>query len=550
MIKQAFHAYTTAIEAKFESNLRPLAKRDRWATLLNSEFHLRFLVEQLEKGSEFSALLEATRSAFRSDDWHSARDASWWRDPIRHFFCRTGYYTNKFAGLDTPCDLFEQYEAAFQRRSVQTTYLAPLEFVKFPTRNPELKVSGFEIRKFDRKKLDEKVRNDVNRIFYPDAVVDTNILQEYWFIVVEKQEKAPRLKTLPLTLSKKARGFVSPEYTRLPPAIEQVLERLVLFDWLERPQRARKKKEREQQSFRWPYGLPFGFNIPFVIRVDDYDLGIPQSAPDCSKLESYILKGEHPITGEEFKAHHILFDLNESRAAAFEQCIQRADECLGHLEKKDCYTNLPSLDTHWPFLKVAIDNLIKALFADGLEQLLWHITALEALLGERGPGVTASLARRSAAILSTTERERKECREKFRELYDLRSALVHGRQFKEDVHRIQLLEARMMVLRVTIWFVRNLGEIAVRINEGSWKSNVPTQKDFLNLLDLINADCILLDLSNADQDRLSALISNFPTGFPDDFLSLSGLSDADRNRLKLLLSNLPTGFPSAPDWSS
>ena len=106
-----------------------------------------------------------------------------------------------------------------------------------------------------------------------------------------------------------------------------------------------------------------------------------------------------------------------------------------------------------------------------------------------------------------------------------------------------------MVLRVTIWFVHYLGEIAARIKEGSWKSKVPKREDFLSLLDLSNADCILLELSNAGRNRLSALLSNFPTGFPEDFLSLSDLSDADRDRLSALLSNLPAGFPSAPDWS-
>ena len=89
-------------------------------------------------------------------------------------------------------------------------------------------------------------------------------------------------------------------------------------------------------------------------------------------------------------------------------------------------------------------------------------------------------------------------------LYDLRSALVHGRQFEKDIHRKQLFEARMMAMRVTIWFVHYLGDIAARINEGTWKSKVPTREDFL----------ILLDRSEADRDRLSALLSNLPNGFP------------------------------------
>ena len=397
MIEQAFHTYTKAVETKFKASRRPPTTKRGLVELHNKARHLCDLVDQLEERPDFSALLEATRSAFRSDDWHSSKSESCWRDPVRNFFRRTGYYNDTFfKDSDTSRDLFQRYENAFQRRTVQATYLAPLEFVEFP--KPELKFSGFDIRKFDRKELDKFVGNDVNRVYYPKAEVDTCILQEYWFIVVKTPEEVPRLRPPLLTISKEALGFVSPKYTRFPPEIERVLERLVLFDWLEKPQKEIPQKEQKPQKACWPYGLPFGFETPFVLRVDDNDLKSPSIAPDCSKLKSYIPKSEDPNTGEEYKAHHVLFDLNESRVAAFEEFTQRADECLGHLR-------LETDDTHWPFLKVAIDNLIKAFFTDGLEQLLWHITALEALLGERGPGVTASIVRRSAAILGATERK-------------------------------------------------------------------------------------------------------------------------------------------------
>ena len=504
MIEQALHAYTKAVEAKFEVRQRPPTKKRGLKAFPNKTRHLCDLVEQLEEGPEFRALLEATRLAFRSDDWHSANSESSWKDPVRIFFRRTGFYTDTFfKDLGRPCDLAKRYEEAFQRRHVETTYLAPMEFVKFAKQ--ELKFPGFEIRKFDRDELDAIVGNDVNRVFFPNAVLNEralDALQEYWFIVAKAQEAVRRLGWLS-GISKEAIGLVSQKYTDFPPAIERALERLVLFNWLEEPQKEGDKSKREQQRVRWPYGLPFGFNIPFVLCVDDNDLNIPRSVPVQPTLVSYTTIGGDPYTGEEYEGHFDVFNLNESRVATFEQCIMRADECLGHLR-------LETDNTRWPFLKVAIDNLIKAFFADGLEQLLWHITALEALLGEPGPGVTASLARRSAAILSTTEKERNECRKNFRELYDLRSALVHGHQFKEDVHRERLFETRMMVLRVTIWFVHYLGKIAARINEGSWKNKVPTQKDFLTLLDR---------------------------------------SEAGRERLSALLSNLPYGFPSAPDWS-
>ncbi len=482
MIEQAFHTYIKAVEIRLEARQRPPTKKRGLEVLPNKSRHLCDLVEQLEEGPEFRALLKETISAFRRKDWHSSRSELSWKGLICNFFCRTGFYNDTFfRGSDTSRDLVKRYEKAFQRRHVQATYLAPMEFVQFP--KPELRFPGFEIRKFDRDELDAIAGNEVNRVFYPQAVVDTDILQEYWFVVVKTPEELRRWGIL--TISREDMGWVSAKYTRFPPAIERVLARLVLCDWI----------EVRKPQYENPHDVPrFGFNIPFVVRVDDNDLQRPQSMPDSSTLKSYL--------GEEYKAHRTIFDLNESGTVAFEECVKRAEECLGHLR-------LETDDTH-SFLKVAIDNLIKAFFTEELEQLLWHITALEALLGERGPGLTASLARRSATILGGTENARKEWKNKFNDLYDLRSALVHGRQFKKDVHRKQLFEARVMAMRVTIWFVHYFGEIAVRINEGLWKSKAPTREDFLALLDR---------------------------------------SKADRTRLKALLNNLPTGFPSGPDWS-
>ena len=510
MIEQAFDTYTKAVEAKFELSRSPPTTKGGLEVFPNKAHYLRALVEQLEEGREIIALLEATRTAFRSDDWHSARDESWWRDPIRNFFRRTGFYTDTFfKGSETPCDLLERYKRAFRCRHVQTKYLAPLEFVRFPKR--ELKFSGFEIRRFDRKELDKIVGNDVNRVFYPHAFLDKDTLdalQEYWFIVAKVEEEPRRLGYLYYSAADAAavKGHVYVEYTRFPPAIERVLARLVLFDWVGDP--------KDPLTYSGQDGSPFGFKIPFVLRVDDNDLKGPESAPDRSKLKSYGIKYVDPDTGEEHNAHHVIFDLNESRAAAFEQCVQRADECLRHLEKKKHDTKLPyldTLDTRWPFLKVAMGNLIKAFFTEELEQLLWHITALEALLGEER-GIRKSIAKRSAAIVGTTKKERTRLKKQFEDLYDLRCDLVHGNRFEQDIHRKQLFEARMMALRITIWFVNYLGEIAARIKQGSWKGDVPDREDLLVLLDR--------RIGNADQKRLQAI-----------------------------LGDLPTEFPSAPDWS-
>ena len=484
MIEHAFQAYTTAVETMFEAGRHPPPARKGLVVLHNKEDRLRGLVEHLEEGREFKALLEKTRSAFCSD-WHS-KNESVWRHAIRHFFRRTGYYTGTFAGADTPrpSNLFEKYKAAFLRRQVRTTYLAPVEFVKFP--KPKLKFSGFDIRRFNQNELDTIVGNDANRVFYPYAVVDTRALQEYWFIVAKTQNEAPRLGRFNIDL--RSIDHVSPEYTRFPRAVKRILARMILFDWVEESQ------VEESHDDDLPYGLIFGFNVPFVVRVDENDLTGPRSAPDCSRLETV------PHTtpaGDDYELPHVIFRLNESRVVAFEKCIERADECLRRLEADG---------THWPFLEVAIDYLIKAFFARELEQLLWHITTLEALLlGEQKQGITESLAGRTAALLGTNNRERKELRKQFKELYKLRSKLVHGSKFKK-VQGKRLFEAREMARRVMNRVVHGFGEIAAMVDEGSWQGAVPKRKDFLRYL----------DLSNADRDRLSALLCNLPAGFPTE----------------------------------
>lgn len=479
----ALHAYTKSVQTAFATAEFSAKAKGGLIPFQNKTNQLRALVEQLERDGEFNQLLERTRSEF-CGEFHKSKSESAWKHAVQSFFRRTGYYNFVFKGLNVPFDLARTYEAAFRRRQINITYLAPMEFVKFPKSKSIF--SGFEIRQFDPNELETIAGNEINRIFYPHAVVDTQVLRGYWFIVIKVQHDAPRLGRIDVDLT--SIGRVLPVYTTLPREVERVLNRLVLFDWVVEP-----------DDDHYPYGSQFGFNIPFVVRVDDNELSYPRSAPDCSKLamEPQI----DPNTEEEYKTRTIFFELRDSDLIAFEQFIARADECLRNLEADK---------TRWPFLKVAMGNLIKGFFADGVEQLLWHITALESLLGERKQGIEASLKRRTAVILELNENQRAAVRKQFKNLYDLRCDLVHGNEFKQSMHWQNLFEARAMARQVMIWFVHYLAEIAVRINEGSWQGDIPKREDFLNLLDL---------------------------------------SDADRSRFSSLLNNLPSGFPTAPTWS-
>ena len=104
--------------------------------------------------------------------------------------------------------------------------------------------------------------------------------------------------------------------------------------------------------------------------------------------------------------------------------------------------------------------LVKGFFSKGLEQLLWHITALEALFGEDRPGLTQLMARRVALVLGETETQKKEISNHFEELYKLRSRLVHGSELKSEVWEGQLKVARDLTRRSLLWFLSFLVEFS------------------------------------------------------------------------------------------
>ena len=96
VIERAFNTYINAVETNFKEGQRPPARRGCLVEWLNKDDHLRALVKQLEDGHEFSALLEETCSAYRSDGGHSVRDESWWREPVDVQALRYASYVSKW----------------------------------------------------------------------------------------------------------------------------------------------------------------------------------------------------------------------------------------------------------------------------------------------------------------------------------------------------------------------------------------------------------------------------------------------------------------------
>jgi hypothetical protein len=158
----------------------------------------------------------------------------------------------------------------------------------------------------------------------------------------------------------------------------------------------------------------------------------------------------------------------------------------------------------WRFFETALGYFVKAFCSEGFEQLLWHITTLEALLGEKGEGLTEKLARRISAILGNTNQEKKALNRQFKDLYDFRSTLVHGGNFKKQVYVGHLREARSLARKVLLWFLHFLSNFQRGISEGRLQERLLTRQEMLTIMDI---DC-------ENRARLVHLMRQLPETFP------------------------------------
>ena len=237
-----------------------------------------------------------------------------------------------------------------------------------------------------------------------------------------------------------------------------------------------------------------GFTIPFVIRISDDLLSSPSSAPDVSKLA--IEPAFDSQTGEEIgESPTVCIHLDKGETKNFSTCTREAETLLSGLEVEQ---------NGWLFVENALGYFIKAFFTDGVEQLLWHIATLEALLGEKGEGVTERLARRVTYILRATKGERKRIRKQFKELYNFRSDLVHGNSFKSKVYIGHLRQARNFAKQTLLWFLHYLAYIQANLPQDTQIEKIPNRDDLL----------LLLDLDQNRRARIGPFVNILPPQFP------------------------------------
>jgi len=441
-------------------------------TLTSKNIELVFIstIEKLEKSSEFDLLVEETLNLY-SGDYHG-KNRSVWEQVVKDFFRRSGYYYNFFDGNNINIDvLFKKYCESFEQHKMEVIYLAPLEFVDFKPDNLVMDFGIFQIRKFSKDELETIFQNQINEIFYPRAVIDLDFMENYWYIYFIQEEEIPKIGYIYFDFNSLEK--VKIKYTNFPQALEQRLRILSLYHWQADLWKNNRTQEKMDEEVGW-----FGFKIPVFLKINKCFIIAPNHAPDFKRKlltePIYDVKGN--IIGE---GPTIYIRLNKEETNSFKIFTKETTKIINRIDINK---------NKWKFLDIALGYFVKAFFTDsferGVEQLLWNITALEALLGEKNKDLTESIARRISIILGTTQNEKKKIKKQFKELYNFRCALVHGVYFKKKIYIGHLRACRDLVQKTILWFLHYLYFIQKEILEKENYQMSIKRKDVLNFLDL------------------------------------------------------------------
>jgi hypothetical protein len=246
----AFQSYLDFIQLKLQRH-KEHPKVEKHLTLFR---HAVVELELLEKSNEFIQLEHETQKIRSSivDGWHSCTNA------IKNFFRRSGIYLNIIAGKTINIEQhYADYLEAFQKSEINVTYIIPLSFVHFNVDSLGFAVDcgTFQIRLFTGPELKELCQKEINEIFYPYANIQLNKLVYVPFVCITESVSTSRDRLFPWDEI----DIVQMEFTRFPKPVEIKTE---------------EDKERYWQ----------GFEVPFIITIDDNLLGFPRRGPDLSKL--------------------------------------------------------------------------------------------------------------------------------------------------------------------------------------------------------------------------------------------------------------------------
>ncbi len=452
MLARSLAAYLDHVSSVIDQRLNKSSADHTSLRVLPLAAAVRSWFEECERDPTWHSLVDACADAFRGGEH---RRLARWQSALGHWCRRAGLYRDILEGRHpNGTSTAEALEGAARVREDRVVRLALLGGVCFS--KAVMDFGSFQIIRPSAEYLGELLCISINRLFYPNAATSIDRLTDHWYLRYEATEVRPRLGSIVLTEGMFG-GPVRPRYSEFDPRLEELLKVLVLSGHL--------GQREEYHSNGW-----LGASIPFVIEARDNPFRPPPPAPPIGNLSYEPLfdnNGE-----EEGERPTALIHLNQLETAECESFVR-------HLEAR--LRCIHTASKEWQqFVDRGLGYLVKAYFADGIEQLIWHIVALEAFVGEERR-VKEGIATRIAALYGQDLETSKAACKDFKDLYEMRCSYVHGRQFKKQTDSSHLWRAR----EIAVVIANRLVELMERIAQGAGsagKRQMPRREDLLEVL--------------------------------------------------------------------
>ncbi len=358
--------------------------------------------------------------------------------------------------LGLPCDLpkaqahlalppgqaAEALADAYQRKTARRLHLCPLDTAD---ELPRLTFGSAQVRQFSTEELAGLF--DATRLArnFPTRPLEADRLAQFHWLVVEELvqlDHPPERRAFPWLYETLGRdyGEIDPHLGKFPPAVEGALAFLLLAPW---------EQWSTMQEVSWR-----GFRVPWIHTVSD-DLFIrpsPPPSPDTLSLEPWIVTDNW---GE---------DVELERPTT----IPLEDEAKPELEKFDAaaWQQFEHGRASALFETPIVHFFVRAFLADGMDEVMAHMTAIEAALGletdhrnksktdpHKNLGATKRVTARIAALLGDVQ-----AAADYKDLFEMRSAYVHGRRGLAKVGTADRVRARSLARRI----VRALIDVATQ----------------------------------------------------------------------------------------
>ncbi len=457
---------------------------------IDPSYRLRFLVNKVEDSTQFRDLCDAVDRAVgyenptpSSIDQVESGYRGTYLTALKTFCRRSRFYSSAFANKQQdPQEYFNQFWSGLFRREAKITILKILDEVEFSSRLIDF--GFFRIQRFTREELDTLIDRDVMDTFYSQATIDTGVLSQHSLLVADWTEvRGEGAKATPpvdvTTYHDWSWLQVQPKTPHL------IIQLLAIHDWtpdLTEDECLEMAADLGEIQTLWP-----GPTISESLIIDDDIFSEPKSLRYSDGIPDQFRDGLPTA----FPIPVSLQQENDIKLS-----VSKGGKVLLIAEQ---------VKPHWDFIQVALSYLGKAFLAKpDLEQLLWNVAVLESLLSERAE-VGQTMRRRISNILGSTDREKREIRKEFDELYDFRSNLVHGNVFTKKAGYEHLAKARRLARQVLSWVLDYLIWVDEDYRQrGINYEHYPRRDELL----------AVLDFDRGSLDRINRFIGRLPATFP------------------------------------